>query len=859
MHEKPYSARAFVKNLKHIAKKAFHHVSRWVLKMSKSWRHIAFSVAVVFLVFTGAVMIWVSTLRIPDLQSFQETVLAGSTKIYDRTGEVLLYDFNTDVRRNVVPFDAISQHVKDATIAIEDDKFYQHSGIEVTSIIRALLVDIQNHSLSQGGSTITQQVIKNSLLTTDKNFTRKIKEWVLAIKLEKIMSKNDILNLYLNSSPYGGNYYGIETASENYFGKSAKDLDIAESAYLAALPQAPTYYSPYGAHLDALSARKSVVLQKMKELGYISDAEYQTARAEKVAFLPQQSQSIKAPHFVMFIKDYLTQKYGDDMVNNGNLKVVTTLDYDLQAKAEEVVKKYALQNVTKFNATNAALVAIDPTTGQILTMVGSRDYFDKKIDGNFNVTLAHRQPGSSFKPFAYATAFEKGYTPDTVLFDLPTQFSSTCDADGNPLSADATCYSPQNYDGQFLGPISLRNALAQSRNIPSIKTLYLAGIKDTLKTAKDLGITSLGDQNQYGLTLVLGGGEVSPLEMTSAYSVFANNGVRNPYTGILSVSDKDGNILEQFTPQPTQALPENIALTINDVLHDNNARLPLNGAGSATDFPNEQVALKTGTTNDYRDAWIIGYTPALTVGAWAGNNDDTPMQHKTSGLIVAPLWRAFMDEALLKYPPVDFKPAPPVDPTLRPILRGVWQGGQTYTIDTTSGLLATDATPQSLRKEVAIPNIHTILYWVDKSNPNGPAPTNPGNDPQFSLWEKPVLAWAVQHSYEFSTTTIPTQTDDSHTPQSIPIISILSPLANSTFKPSDKIIVAISSQNRFPLTKVEFYLNSALIGTADGNNPTFSFIPNEVSEIVATNTLSVIVYDSVQNRGQAQTTFQIQP
>ncbi len=863
-----YSRDVFKRNLKNVAHKAtfnaFHEIKK-PKKTSKRripwhlWRYVVISLIVLFLLGGGGMMLWIATLRMPDLQSFQDKILTGSTKIYDRTGQILLYDLNQNTKRQVVPFDKISQNIKNATISIEDDKFYQHSGIELTSILRAVIVDVEHLSLSQGGSTITQQVIKNALLNGNKTIARKIEEWVLAIKLDKMMSKDDILNLYLNGSPYGGSIYGVEEASETYFGKPASDLDVAQSAYLAALPNAPSYYSPYGNHLDALNTRKNLVLSKMKDGGYITEADYTTAKNEKVVFSPPQDHSIKAPHFVMFIKDYLVQKYGEDEVDNGNLKVVTTLDYDLQQKAENIVKTYALANEQKFNATNAALIAIDPTTGQILSMVGSRDYFDKKIDGQFNVTLAHRQPGSAFKPFVYATAWEKGYTPDTVLFDVPTQFSTTCDADGNKLSADAVCYMPQNYDEKFLGPISMRNAIAQSRNIPSIKTLYLAGINDSIQTAKDMGITSLtGGANQYGLTLVLGGGEVSPLEITSAYGVFADNGIRNPYTGILSVTDKDGNTLEQFTADPQQVIPEQTALQMNDVLSDNTARLPLNGLGSATDFPgSEQVALKTGTTNDYRDVWTIGYTPSIAVGAWAGNNDNSVMVKKTSGLIIAPLWRAFMDEALKKYPPTPFMAPDPVDPTLRPILRGVWEGNQVYTIDKISGKLATADTPPEMRLDKALPNVHTILYWVNKNDPKGAPPTNPGDDPQFKLWEKPVLAWAAVNMEQLVGQAVPNLYDDVHSPLTAPKVTITSPIQNAMFNPEDTVNIKFSDQGKYPLTQAEYYINGALIGTVSSGDLSFSFVPQDVQSISSDNTLHMIVRDSVGNEAEATTSFTV--
>lgn len=700
----------------------------WLLR-GKLWKQILLIVLALFLFTSGIVFIWVASLKLPDLDSFKERVLSSSTKIYDRTGEIMLYDVNQNAKQETVPFDEISQNIKNATIAIEDETFYQHSGIAITSILRAIWVDLKTMSFSQGGSTITQQVIKNTLLTTDKKISRKVKEWVLALKLERTLSKDEILNIYLNSTPYGGPIYGVEQAALSYFGKRAKDLTITESAYIAAMGKAPTYYSPYGNHPEALEARKNLVLQKMKDNKFITDAEYESAKKEKVIFKSPENRNIKSPHFVMFIKSYLEEKYGEEMVKNGGLRVVTTLDYETQSKAEEIVKKYALENKVKFNAENAALVAIDPRTGQILSMVGSRDYFDKEIEGNFNVTTAHRQPGSSFKPFAYATAFSKGYTPDTVLFDLPTQFSTRCDASGAPLQGNSPedCYQPENYDHQFLGPMSLRNALAQSRNIPAIKTLYLAGIKETITTAREMGITSLTTPDQYGLTLVLGGGEVSPLEMTSAYGTFANNGVRNSYTGILKVTDKKGTVLEEFKPDPKQVIPEQSALLVNSILSDNSARLPLNGAGSATDFPNgPEVALKTGTTNDYHDVWILGYTPEIAVGAWAGNNDNSPMIKKTSGMIIAPLWRAFMDVAIQKYSSsTPFKRPEPIDPGLKPALRGIWQGAS----------------------ENSSTDVHTILYWVDKNDPIGAPPSNPQNDSQFNLWEKPIRDWVNAQSY----------------------------------------------------------------------------------------------------------------
>ncbi len=528
-------------------------------------------------VFIAAIgFIWLATLRLPDLNAFEQRKVTQSTKIYDRTGKIVLYDLHQNIKRTVVPFENISPFIKKATVAIEDDTFYSHKGIRPVAIVRAvtktLLIKLNlRNGFTQGGSTITQQVIKNSLLTTDKTLTRKFKEWILALKLEKVLDKDSILGIYLNESPYGGAIYGVEEASQAYFGVTSADVTLAQAAYLAALPQSPTFYSPYGKNKKYLDDRKNLVLLRMKELGVITADDYSKAKSEVVTFRRMEERGIKAPHFVFFIRDYLVKKYGEEAVSEGGLKVITTLDYEMQLKAEEIVKKYALLNEKDMDAENAAMVALDPKTGQIYVMVGSRDYFDKDINGNFNVATALRQPGSTFKPFAYAEAFRKGFTPETALFDLKTEFSSECDALGVPKQPTATCYSPQNFDDKFRGPMTMREALAQSINIPAIKTLYLAGIGDTLKLAKDMGISNLGDQNQYGLTLVLGGGEVTPLDMTSAYGVFANQGLRNPDTGILEVFDATGRSLEKFTKNEDRVLEEDVALVAH-VLRDKQLR-----------------------------------------------------------------------------------------------------------------------------------------------------------------------------------------------------------------------------------------------------------------------------------------------
>lgn len=669
--------------------------------------------AVGVVLFVAAIgILWIALTPTPGLDSFDTRKVTQSTKIFDRTGKTVLYDLNRDIRRNQVPLEDISPYVKQATLAIEDYSFYQHGGISIVGILRSVVVDVTSGSFDQGGSTITQQVVKNSLLTGQKSISRKVHEWILAIKLEQRYTKDQILGFYLNDTPYGGTLYGVEAASRSFFGKSAKDVDLAESAYIAALPQAPSRYSPYGQNRAMLDSRKNLVLSRMKELGYISDAQYTQAKNEVVTFNPQQNGSIIAPHFVFYIEQYLEDKYGPDAVNEG-LNVITTLDTDLQHSAESIVSEYALTNQQKFNASNAALVAIDPKTGQILSMVGSRNYFDASVQGSYNDALALRQPGSSFKPFVYAAALTKGFTPDTIIFDLPTQFSTTCGVTDN-TNDTPPCYAPGNYDDKFRGPMTFTTALAQSINVPAVKTLYLAGIQNVLDLATSMGITTLGDRSKYGLSLALGAAEVRLLDLTSAYGVFANDGIRNAPTGIISVADNTGKLLEEYKADPQQAISPDVAHSMASMLSNNEARFPEYSAVNPLHFDNYDVAAKTGTTNDYRDVWTVGFSPSIVVGTWAGNNDNKPMVKEIAGYVVAPMWHAFMAEALKKYPVTYFAEPPGIPDSAPPALRGSYVGST---------------------------GVHDILYWVDKNDPLGPPPANPAGDGQFAYWEYPVQFW----------------------------------------------------------------------------------------------------------------------
>lgn len=694
-----------------------------------------------FIILAAGVLIWISTLEIPDLSAFEERKILQSTKIFDRSGEILLYDLSQDVRRTIIPFDQMSRHIKNATVAIEDDQFYNHIGINFKAIIRAAITNSLQGDLlgGQGGSTITQQVIKNSILDREKKLSRKVKEAILSIKLERILTKEQILETYLNESPYGGTVYGIEEASKTFFGKTANDLTLPEAAYLAAIPQAPTYLSPYGNNREELDKRQQLVLDRMHLNGFITIEEYEEAKTTEVEFQPQAVFGIRAPHFVMYIIEQLVNKFGEEAITEQGFRVITTLNWDLQKAAEEIVSEKVAINTEKYNASNAGLIATDPKTGDLLVMVGSKDYFSEEIDGNFNVTLSPRQPGSSIKPFVYANAFRKGYLPATILFDVPTQFSPQCEPWS--LSSESPCYAPQNYNYKFIGPVSMRNALAQSLNIPAVKTLYLAGLKDTLKFMADMGITTLNDPDRYGLTLVLGGGEVKLMDMTYAYGVFANNGLKTEPRTILRIENNRGHIIEESEVKTVRVLEENVAAMVSDILSDNIARTPLWGNYSLVNFGNRDVAIKSGTTNNLRDAWIMGYTPNIAVGAWVGNNNNDSMGGGLSGLFTAPLWRAFMDVALAELPEESFTQPQINTAGVKPIIRGEY-------IDTAL-LLQTmqnnndteDDTP-TLDLSNIYGNIHSILHYVDRDNPTGPFPTNPANDGQYANWEYGVKKWA---------------------------------------------------------------------------------------------------------------------
>jgi 1A family penicillin-binding protein len=572
-----------------------------------------------------------------------------STKIYDRNGD-LLYDIFANQRRTPVELKDIPEHLRHATVAIEDKNFYKHQGFDPFGMIRGFS-RIFTRGYAQGGSTLTQQLVKNALLTKQRAITRKLKEFILAVQIEKRYSKDQILQMYLNEVPYGGTAWGVAEASETYFGKKVSDLNLTESAILAGLPQLPSVYSPFSDTPKAYVSRTEQVLRRMREDGYITQAQEQEAvkQLDTVEFATEGS-NFKAPHFIMYVKKQLEDLYGQQTVEGGGLRVYTTLDLKVQEEAQSAVTE-EIAKLEAVHITNGAALVMDPNNGEILAMVGSKNYNDPNYDGKVNVTLSLRQPGSAIKPVTYLAALEKGYTASTLLMDTPTTF---------PGGVGLPDYKPVNYDGKFNGPMQLRYALGNSINIPAVKILAKVGLKEMLQTAYNLGFESLepstDNLKRFGLSVTLGGGDVRLMDLAKSYSAFANGGLKIEPISILKVTDKDDKVLfEHKNISGKKVITPQQAFLISHILSDNSARLITFGQSSALVVPGRTVAVKTGTTNDKRDNWTIGWTPQVIVGVWVGNNDNSPMGQVASGVSGAsPIWRKIIQSALVGKPSLGF-------------------------------------------------------------------------------------------------------------------------------------------------------------------------------------------------------------
>ncbi|HJY98459.1 MAG TPA: transglycosylase domain-containing protein [Patescibacteria group bacterium] len=566
-----------------------------------------------------------------------------STKIYDRNGN-LLFKIYKDQNRTIVPLTSIPPHVRLATLAAEDAEFYTHPGFSLKGISRALVTDFKTGAL-QGGSTITQQLVKNALLSPEKTLTRKIKELILSVEVEAAFTKDQILEMYLNEVSYGGTAYGIQEASQEYFGKDVGDLDLAEAALLAGLPKSPTTFSPFGQNPITSVERQREVLRLMRINKFITPAQEEEALNKRLSFAPNKT-GIYAPHFVMYVRQILVDRYGEGVVAKGGLEVTTSLDIKLQQMTDSVVKT-EVSRLRSLNVGNGAALIINPQTGEILAMTGSKDYFDTSYDGQVNVTTSLRQPGSSIKVVNYAYALSHGYTPATIIDDSPITYVTP----GSPP------YSPVNYDGKFRGKISLRSAFAQSRNIPAVKVLASYGVSNMILMGKSMGVTTWNNPSDYGLSLTLGGGAVKMTELVQVYATVANFGQKPELLPILEVKDYKGSILERHDPKLKQVLDPRVAFIITDILKDNTARSPEFGFNSylvVKDHP--EVAVKTGTSNDLRDNWTVGYNQNFLVATWVGNNDNSPMSRIASGVTGAsPIWNKIMSAILSDKSSIDWK------------------------------------------------------------------------------------------------------------------------------------------------------------------------------------------------------------
>ena len=782
---------------------------------------------------------WVSR-DLPTAEGIVRRTVPQSTKIYDRTGEHLLYDIHGEEKRTAVELADIPDSLKFATLTAEDRDFYKHKGFRFTSMIRSLVVNLLRGGKVQGGSTITQQFIKNAIFTNEKLYTRKIKEIILSYQIERKFSKDEILKLYFNEIPYGSSAYGAEAAAQTFFGKSVKDINLAESALLAALTKGTTYYSPYGSHVDELIGRQHYILDSMVTLGYISPEEAEAAKQEDLQF-KERRETITAPHFVFYIREQLATKYGDWLVEQGGLKIITTLDIDKQKLAEGSVTKYADSN-KKYGATNASLVAIDVSTNQVLAMVGSQDYFNDAIAGQVNVALRPRQPGSSFKPVAYGTALALGFTPETVVFDVKTVFKT-----------DTKDYEPKNYDLKEHGPVTFRQALAGSLNIPAVKVLYLSGIDRVLETAKRLGYTTFSDRSRFGLSIVLGGAEVKLLEHTAAYATFAREGMTKPISSVLKVEDSNGNILEEYKDEPGQKVLESqIARELTGILSDNEARSFIFGTQNYLTLPDRPVAAKTGTTNDYHDAWTLGYTPQLATGVWVGNSNNDEMKRGADGSVVAaPIWQDFMKTALASSPVIPFTP-PETRLVDKPMFGGQI-GGEVVEIDRFTGLRATDLTPASFREKRLYAQYHTILRYVTPGDPLGPPPINPESDPQYNTWEEAVRRWAAERGLQDQAP--PIDYDYLHIPQNQPQINITNPNTNQTIT-NNPISFSVTAAATRGVSRVTYFLDNQEIGTVRNSPWNLNFLittdwPNGY------HTLTARAYDDIDNSNESSVTFNL--
>lgn len=793
---------------------------------------------------------------LPSPGKINARIGAQNTQFYDRTGQTLLFEVHGDKNRTVIEFDEMPETIKEATIAIEDKDFYKHGAFSVFGLGRAFSGVVFKDPSRGGGSTITQQYVKNALLTSERSYSRKAKELILAIEIEQLYKKDDILKLYLNEIPYGNQAYGIKAAANTYFSKDVggkrvpkepAELTLQEASLLAAIPQLPTFYSPYGNHRDALIARQNLVLSRMVEQKLITGQEAEAAKIANedqlvniINVKPNLSAGSKAPHFTQYLQEKLESKYGTQRVEQGGLKIITTLDLEKQEAAKDAITKN-IDNVRRLGGSNAALVSSDPKTGQILAMVGSYDYNDEKF-GAFNVAAANRQPGSSFKPLVYATMFKKNWGPGSTMYDVTTDFGGG--------------YKPENYTDRTYGVQSVRNSLAGSLNIPAVKALHIAGVAESLAQAKSMGLNTLNNKpGDYGLSLVLGSGEVKLAEMTNAYETFANGGQHFSSTGIIKITDPRGNVVEEFKEgKGKKALDPQIAYLISNILSDKAAGAYI--FGNALQTPGLNTAVKTGTTENYRDAWTMGYTPSLVTGVWAGNNDNRSMT-KAASAVSAPIWRSFMVDKRVAVKNEQFeRPAGIKQVTLdrntgklptagstntRTDLFPSWYktenvlGSRTAEVDKVSGKLATECTPAAARENRTSSEIHAEI---------------PPTDPAYSRWEGPVAALAASLGFGGGGS-ISSEKDNIHN------CSDVKPSVQLSISGSGPLTIrATVTSGTHTANKLDIYFDDQLISTQGISGSTayeFSYSP----AANGSHTIKAIVTDTALYSGSDEDTVTI--
>lgn len=575
---------------------------------------------------------------LPNPSNLSANFIPKTTKIYDRNG-ILLYEIFANQNRTIVELNQVPADLKHATIAIEDKDFYTHPGFDLRGIARATYSNLTSDDF-QGGSTITQQLIKSALLTPEPTVTRKVKEVILAFWAERIYSKDKILEMYFNYVPYGGTAWGIQAASDVYFGKNVKDLTLAQSAFLAGLPRAPSIYSPYSENKNLWKKRQKEVLHAMVKMKYISPKQEADALKEELVFQGGDV-PIKAPHFVMYVKKYLIDTYGISEVERGGLQVYTTLDLKTQEQAQSIVFQEVSES-KHLQISNGAALVLDPRNGDILAMVGSKDYFDPEIDGNVNLITSLRQPGSTIKIVTYALALSSGYTEGSLLDDAPLTITP----------AQGPSYTPVNYDGKFHGRVPLRIAFANSFNIPAVRIVQELGVPSIVDEGKKLGITTWNNPENYGPSITLGGADTTMMDLATVYATVANSGKKVLPNPILEIKDSLGNTTYKKTSEASEVLNPGVAFIISDILSDNQARSIAFGTNSPLQIPGKRVSVKTGTTDSKRDNWTIGFTPNLVVATWVGNNNNSPMnQNLASGITgAAPIWNKIMTKLLEERP-----------------------------------------------------------------------------------------------------------------------------------------------------------------------------------------------------------------